>query len=480
MKKNKLISGFFWSSIDVISLHVFRILVTIVLARILNPSDFGLLAIISIFIVISDVLIDSGFTQTLISKQNNDNETHSTIFYFNLLISFLIYLAIFLSSDFIATYYNQLVLSSLIKVFSITIIINAFSLIPNVIATKALNFRVLAKINITSTFFGGIISILLAIFGFGVWSLVYQILSKSIIRFCLFIIYLRWRPLIVFDFKKLKENLNFSYKLTIAQLINVIYDNIYNVLIGKAYNSEVLGYFYQARNLSNMPTSIFSSIFYKVTFPIMSSIKEDEIKLRVAFLRFNKLSYFIMLPIMILLYVIAPTVIKVILSEKWLNSIEFFQILVLTGFFYISVLVTGLITIIKERSEIYLYAEIFYKVISFLILIITFNIGLKAMVWGINITITMTWLINSIISSKLLKLNYFLLFQVFLESLIIPLIVGIVTFSIQYLIQNQILLLITQTVTFIIFWLSLNLLFKIKEMNDIKDLFITKLNIKLR
>jgi len=277
--KQKTITGLLWSSIERFSFQGLQFIITIIMARILNPSDFGLIGMIAVFVAISQSLIDSGFAAALIQKKDRNQTDLSTIFFFNLVVSIFFYFLIFFSSPYIADFYKEPKLIILTKVISINIIFLSLTLIQTTLYTIKLNFKTQAKASLISLIISGFIGIYLAYSGYGVWSLVWQTLIKNALNCILLWLYSKWIPDLMFSRKSFSSLFSYGSNLLLAGLLYTIFENIYLFIIGKNFNSKELGYYVKARNVANLPSASISGIILRVTFPVLSSIQDNHEKL---------------------------------------------------------------------------------------------------------------------------------------------------------------------------------------------------------
>ncbi|HPH12124.1 MAG TPA: lipopolysaccharide biosynthesis protein, partial [Thermotogota bacterium] len=306
----------------------------VILARLLLPSDFGIIGMITIFVAVSNVFIDSGFTQALIREKEVTQSDYSTVFFFNLLMSAGLYIILFFVSRLISEFFREPQLVAIIKVLSITFIINAFGLIPKTILIKRLDFKTQTKINVLSSVLSGILSILFAISGFGVWSLVAKSLSMQLFQTVFLSLSTRWIPATMFSFSSFRRLFQFGSRLLVAGLINTIYDNVFFVIIGKLFSANDLGYFTQAKKLSDLSSHSITQSLQRVMYPAFSYIKEDNAKLKEVFRKSIKLTSFVSFLLLALLIVSASDIFTLTVGKNWYPSIPYFQVLCLAGLLY--------------------------------------------------------------------------------------------------------------------------------------------------
>lgn len=472
--KEKAAGGLIWSGIDAIGLNVVRILITVVLARLLDPADFGLIAVLNIFIALSETIVQGGFTTALIRKLSIRKEDYSTVFTINLIISLFIYAVIYFISPFIAEFFNEPTLKSITKVVALVIVFHSFGIVQNISLRRELNFKALAIINASSTIISGSIGILMAYKGFGVWSLVTQITLKALLSSLLFWIVgnLRVRP--GFDLESFRENFKFGYKVLLSNIINTLSVNAYNVVIGKLYSTDSLGFFYQAKRLSDFSSRIISNVFKNVSFPVLSSIQDNEGRLINAYLQFLRLISFISFPLMMLLIIVANPLLTLLLTDKWHQSIPYFQIMCISGMLLPLIVLTGYMPLIKGRSDIFLKMEIFYKVQLLIALAITATFNVYAMILGMTIQITIQFFINIWLVSRLFKISFFYQIGKLKDIFLISLVISIVTYFIKYIIVIDGYLLFVQIILFGLLYISIEYFIKSKELFEIKNLITDK------
>lgn len=368
--KKKTISGMLWSFTDLMANQGIQFIIQVILARLLLPEHFGLIGMILVFIAVSNVIIDSGFTTALIREKNPSNEDYSTIFFSNLLIALIVYGALYMSANAISSFINEPKLTLILRVLSLGIIINSFGIIQRTILTRKVNFKTQTKINIIAGFISGAIAISLALEGYGVWSLVIKALSMQLIQTILLWILNKWIPTFVFNINSLKRLFGFSWKVLISNLIGTLYNNLYYIVIGKFFSASQLGYYTNAVRLRDIPSVTVTSAVQRVSYPVLSKVQEDNEILKNTFRKVIKLTIFIVFPLMIGLATVASPVINLVFGDKWMPSVLYLQLLCLAGMLYPLHAINGNILQVKGRSDLYLKLEIIkYSIMAFLIII---------------------------------------------------------------------------------------------------------------
>lgn len=407
MKKEAL-EGLFWTIIDAVGSKVITLIIQIILARVLLPSDFGIIGMITILIAISQTLLDSGFQNALIREKKVSNTEYSTVFMFNVFMSVVLYIILFMSSDLVASFYDTPVLSNIIKVLGIVLVINSFGLVQRTVLTKELNFRLQTKISIISVLISGGLAIFLAISGFGVWSLVIQQITNQLFQTIMLIIYNRWIPILIFDFTAFKKFFSFGWKLTVSSLINTMYQNIFYVIIGRFYSSTELGYYTNSQKFNDVPVQTMTQAIQKVTYPLLSKLNSEGRNLKENYRLIIRYSSSISFMMMMALGGAANILIPFIFGKNWVNSVPYFQILCLAGMFYPLNAINLNILQVKGRSDLFLKLEIVKKIIGISFIAFSFIIGtgIYGLVWsGVLATLFNTCL-NIIISTKIINYTF--------------------------------------------------------------------------
>ena len=329
--KKKTLTGLFWTFTEVISNQGIQFLIQIFLARLILPEEFGLIGMITVFIAISNSIIDSGFSNALIREKEVNQNDYSTVFYFNLITAIVIYVILYFSSPMISVFFAQPKLSLILRVLAITIIINAFGIIPRAILTRKINFKAQMIINISSSLVSGFIAIILAYKGFGIWSLVFRTIIMQFMQALMLSIVNKWRPSLVFSKNSFEKLFGFGWKLLVSGLIDTIYNNLYYMVIGKMYSASDLGYYTNAQKLRDIAATSISTAVQKVSYPVLSCMQNEEEVLKNMYKKIIKSSVYITFPVMFGLAIVARPLILILFGDNWSKSIIYFQILCLAG-----------------------------------------------------------------------------------------------------------------------------------------------------
>lgn len=356
-----------------------------------------------IFIQVSQTLVQAGFNQALIQKKDTDEEDYSSVFWINLTVSIVIYGILFISAPWIADFYEQPVLAILTRTFSLVFVINAFSYVQEARMSKEMRFKTLTIIHIPSTILGGIVSIVMALLGYGVWSIIaLQIVTRFSYAVQIWL-YSRWKPLFSFNRKKAKKLFSFGSRLMISGVIDTLYQNIFIVIIGRFFPVSSVGYYQNANNLVRMPSSTFSSALVKVAFPAFSSIQDDDERIKKGYKTIMQQVLFWLCPAFVLVAVLAVPLFRFVFTEKWLPAVPYFRILCLVGILFPLQVYNLNIIKVKGRADLFLRLSIIKYVIMSIGLIIIIPYGIWALLFMQAASSMLAVILNSYYSGKLIR-----------------------------------------------------------------------------
>lgn len=442
-----------------------QIIVQIILARLLLPEQFGLIAMLTILIAVAQSFVDSGFGQALIQKKDASRIDESSIFYFNIIIGFIATGLLCFIAPLIAAFYEIPELCIITRVLSLNLIINSFGLIQISLLTKQINFKTQMKASLTATMISGVAGISLAYMGWGVWSLVVQLLSFSLFRTIMLWLAYSWRPMFVFSIVSLRGMFAFGSKMLFSGLLDTIYRNIYLIVIGKIYLPADLGFYSQAKTIQQVPVASISGIISRVTFPIFSAVQDDKERLKRGVREALKVMAWVIFPIMIGLAVCAKPLIQVLLTAKWLPAVPYLQLLCFVGIMYPLHVINLNVLMAQGRSDLFFRLELIKKMNSTIAIFITYRWGIRAMIFGQIATSLIGYYLNSYYTAKHIK--YPITEQIIdlLPTLAIALFMGIAVFVITLMpIQNQLFILLLQVVTGALIYIGLCWIFKISSL----------------
>ncbi len=399
----KTARGISWSFIDNITSSGITFLVGLIFARLLTPAEYGVMAMIAIFIAISTSIIDSGFSNALIRKVHITGIDYNTVFYFNLIVSIILYILLFIASPAISTFFMEPILTGVTRILGWVLIINALAIIPRTQLIREVDFKTQTKVSLISSFSSGVIGIGMALGGMGVWSLVGQQLSRQFLNTLFLWIYSKWYPIWEFSTRSFKELFGFGSKLLLSGLLDTVYRNFYYIVIGHFYSSVQLGQYTRAEQFNTIFSSNLTSVVQRVSYPVLSSIQEDSERLREAYRKIIKITMLVTFACMLGLAAIAKSLVLILIGEKWLPAVHFLQILCFSGMLYPLHAINLNILQVKGRSDLFLKLEIVKKVIGVIPIAIGIFWGIECMLWGGVITSFIAYFLNSYYSANLIS-----------------------------------------------------------------------------
>lgn len=470
------VKGMIWGAVGKVAGQGGQFVISIVLARILMPEDFGLIGMLTIFIAISGSFIDSGMSSGLIQKKNRTDVDFSTVFIFNFIVSISFYLILFFSASLIAKFYSMPQLIPLTRVLALNIVINALAIVQRTRLIIDINFKTISKIDVVSLIIGGIIAIILAIKGMGVWALVMQNIIGSVISTILLWVTKKWKLSFIFSRQSFKNLFGFGSKLLITSIIRQIMQNIYNLIIGRVYLASELGYYTKAKGFAQLTSGTVSSILNQVTYPILASLQDDKQRLVSVYKRLIKMISFLIFPAMTLVALLADPFIRIFLTDKWEPAIILLQLICFAWIFNpISAINLNILNSIG-RSDLFLKVDITKIPIVIITLFITVPLGVKAIVIGNVVTHVIAFFINAYMPGKLF--GYGAINQL-RDMAPIFLATGIMAFTVflaTSFIDNLYLKLIVGLLAGLGTYIFISYMLKIEELKEAKALFINKKN----
>lgn len=402
--KKKTVKGIGWSFADNIAHSGITFLVGLILAKwFLSPEEFGIIGIVTVFIAISNSIIDSGFSNALIRKIDAKSVDYNTVFYFNLAISILLYAVLYFASPVISHFFEEPILTPITRVLGVILIINGLAIIQQTLLIKAVDFKTQTKVSLISSISSGIIGIGMAILGYGVWSLVAQQLSRQFFNTLFLWIFNNWRPAWEYSKSSFKELFGFGSKLLLSGLIDTIYKNIYQIVIGKFYSAAQLGQYTRAAQFKDIFASNLTSVIQKVSYPVLSSIQEEPERLKSAYRQVIKATMLVTFACMLGLAAVAKPLIIILIGERWLESVEYLQIICFAGMLYPLHAINLNILKVKGRSDLFLKLEIIKKALAVIPICLGIFLGIKFMLWGSVFNSFLAYFLNSYYSEQLIN-----------------------------------------------------------------------------
>lgn len=474
--KNKAISGVMWSGIERFSTQGVQFLIELLMARLLLPSDYGLIGMLAIFIAISRTLIDSGFSNALIQKTNCNQDDYSTVFYFNIIVASVVYAILYFSAPLIASFYNLPQLTSITRVFSISLLISSLAIVNRTQLVIKLDFRTQAKVSFSAAIISGAVGITSAYLGQGVWALVWQSLTNFTIQTILLFYFVRWIPSLRFSKASFNSMFSFGIKLMITNLLGTIYDNLYTLVIGKKFTATDLGYYSKSDQLVRFPTNNLAYIISRVSYPTLVNLKDDDEQLASAYRKFLILSSFVVFPLMIGFAVLARPFIIVLFTEKWAGMVLILQLLCIDWMWDPMCKINTNILLVKGKSGLILQLEIIKRIISVSILFGSLHFGLIAVCIGRIIYSLISVYINSFYTGKMIpSLSFWRQMIMVAPYVLISIAMGGTVYGVSTLIPSMLGQLILGTLVGIASYYIFARIFRLEALNELMTIIKLKL-----
>lgn len=405
-KKNVILSNFIWRFAERCGAQLVTAVVSVLLARLLAPDDYGMIALVSVFTNIMYVFVDCGLSTALIQKKDADDLDFSSVFYFNFAVCVLIYLIMFIAAPYIAAFYKRPGLTPIVRVISLTLVLSGVKSVQQVYVSRNMLFRLFFFSTIGGTLFSAALGLWMAYAGFGVWALVAQQLSNTAIDTLILFLTVKWRPKKMFSWQRLKGLLSYGWRLLASSLLDTVYNNLRSLVIGRVYTSADLAYYNQGQYVPNTIAVNVDSSIDSVLFPAMSAVQDEPALIKDMTRNAIKMSVYIIAPLMMALAFCAEPIVRLFLTDKWLPCVPYLRIFCITYMFY--PIHTANLNAIKAlgRSDIYLRLEIIKKVVGLTILLATYRISVMAMGYSLFLSNIISQLINSWPNKKLLNYRY--------------------------------------------------------------------------
>lgn len=432
--KQRSIDGVFWNLLEKMGIHLIKLILGVILARLLTPEDYGLIGMITVFFVFANIFVDSGFGLAYIQKKDASEIDASTIFFFNLFISIFFYCLLWIIAPYIANFYVKPQLIELTRVMGIVIIINSFGIMQRAKLTKEVDFKKKTIIMLMSAVISGGIGITAALLNFGVWSIVIQVLTNAFILTLGLWVFYKWKPLIVFNFDSLRSMFSFSSWSLLNNAIRSLFDNFYILVIGKYFPAAELGFYTKANQFQGMITKQFSKAVSSVAFPVFSHLQDEKILLKNAMRKFSQHTFFFIVPISSILIVIAKPLFLILLTEKWLPMVPYFKLLLIAGVLYPLHAVNVQVLSAQGKVKINFKLDMIKNVLKVSNVIIMFRLGVIYIIYGEIVLSFLALIINTYYTKKFI--NYGMIEQ--LKDLSGIFIISILTITLGLLLTNGI------------------------------------------
>lgn len=471
--KNKTIKGVGWSAADALLGQGVTFIVGLVLARLLSPDEYGLIGICLIFTTVLNGIVDSGFSNALIRKKNVTDEDYNTMFTTNMAISIVLYVLLFISAPFVSDFFHRIELIALVRVTGLILFLNALSITQVTILTKNIDFKTKTKASLVSAIISGVIGIAMAFMGYGVWSLVAQQLSKQLLyTLCLWVLN-KWWPKFTFYNDSFKYMWGFGWKLLVSGILNNVWNQLYQVVIGRCYTSSTLGHYTRANECASIFSSNLTTIIQRVTFPVLSELQDDKKKLLVSYRKLIKVSMFVTVICMFALGAMAEPMIYSLIGPQWHQAATFLPFICITMSLYPLHAINLNMLQVQGRSDLFLYLEIVKKIITLIPIFIGAFVGVYWMLCASIFTGFIAFLLNSWFTGKFLNYSSWQQLKDVLPSYLIALFIGFIVYLLKFLPLSYNLIFPLQILATIIFGWIVNRIINLEEYCEIKNIVLT-------
>jgi teichuronic acid exporter len=471
--KNKTIKGVGWSAADAFLGQGVTFIVGLVLARLLSPDEYGLIGICLIFTTVLNGIVDSGFSNALIRKKNVTDEDYNTMFMTNMAISIVLYVLLFISAPLVSNFFHRIELTALVRVTGLILFLNALSITQVTILTKNIDFKTKTKASLVSAIISGVIGIAMAFMGYGVWSLVYQQLSKQLLyTICLWVLN-RWWPKFTFYKESFKYMWGFGWKLLASGILNNVWNQLYQVVIGRYYSPATLGQYTRAQEYASLFSQNLTSIIQRVTFPVLSELQDDKERLVENYRRLIKMSMFVTCMLMIPLGAISEPLIYCLIGPKWHAAATYLPFICISMSLYPLHAINLNMLQVQGRSDLFFYIEFLKKIVSLIPIFIGAFVGVYWMLCASIFTGFIAFLINSWFTGKFLNYSSWQQLKDVLPSFLIALFVGFIVYLLKILpLSFNLIFPLQILVTIIVAWI-VNQIINLEEFREIKNIVQT-------
>lgn len=471
--KNKTIKGVGWSAADALLGQGVTFIVGLVLARLLSPNEYGLIGICLIFTTVLNGIVDSGFSNALIRKKDVTDKDYNTMFTTNMAISIVLYVLLFISAPFVSDFFHRVELTALVRVTGLVLFCNALSITQVTILAKKIDFKTKTKASLVSAVVSGVIGIAMAFMGFGVWSLVAQQLSRQLLyTLCLWVLN-KWWPKFTFYKGSFMYMWGFGWKLLASGILNNVWNQLYQVVIGRCYTSSTLGHYTRANECASIFSSNLTTIIQRVTFPVLSELQDDKKKLLVSYRKLIKVSMFVTVICMFALGAMAEPMIYSLIGPQWHQAATFLPFICITMSLYPLHAINLNMLQVQGRSDLFLYLEIVKKIITLIPIFIGAFVGVYWMLCASIFTGFIAFLLNSWFTGKFLNYSSWQQLKDVLPSYLIALFIGFIVYLLKFLPLSYNLIFPLQILATIIFGWIVNRIIKLEEYCEIKNIVLT-------
>ena len=468
--KHKAVNGVLWRIAEQGGKQAIYFVISVVIARLIAPDQFGMVAMLSVFTAVAGVFIDSGLATALIRKNDRTQADCSTVYWFNIIVSAICYVILFLCAPLVSRFYGMPELAAILRVTSLGLLIGSFAGVHRSLLQAEMDFKAMTKFNILGVVVSGATGIALAYLDFRVWALVIQgLVMHSITTVCVWY-KVKWRPSFIISRQSLKEFFGFGSKMLASSLLDTLYGNIYSIVIGKVYKASDLAFYNRATSLVGMTSSLPTGILQSVTFPTLCKLQDSEEALKNGYRRTLRLAAFVIFPMCIGLGAVAKPLINVLYTEVWSYSATLLSIIVFSMMWYPVHAINLNYLIVKGKSDLFFRLEVIKKIQGVCILCITVPMGLEAMCYGNIVSSLLSLIWNTYYTGKFLRMSIFSQLQDMGPTIILCAVMYIAARSVAEMMGNDIVSLICSVATGVVIYVGGALLFRFPEVQELKTL----------
>ncbi|MBR2230190.1 MAG: lipopolysaccharide biosynthesis protein [Prevotella sp.] len=468
--KHKTVKGLGWSALDNAARYGMQFMIGIVLARLLSPDDYGLLGLVGIVTVVCTALVNGGFTTALIRKKNATEEDYNTVFICNLTMSLLLYGVTFLCAPLIADFFSREELTPLVRVSSLGLIIGALGMVQQTRLTKRIDFKTQTKITLVASAVSGVVGIGMALAGFGVWALVGQQLTSQIISTILLYIYNRWIPCLRFSIESFHELFGFGWKMMVSILLDAVWKELYQVVVGKFYNPATLGQYTRAKHYAQLFSQNLTAVMERVTYPVLSSIQDEKERMVSAYRRMIRTSMFITTVALFSLGAVSEPLIYCMIGPKWHEASTYLPLICITYSLYPLHAINLNMLQVQGRSDLFLGLEVIKKIITLAPLFIGAFIGIMPMLLTNMVVGIIAYFLNSHYSGRLLGYSSWMQLRDIAPSYALAIAIALPVWFLKFLPLSYWIVLPMQIAVGATVFFACCKLFKMNEYKEIIDI----------
>lgn len=463
-----------WGAVEKFSMQAVQFVVTLVMARLLTPDDYGTVGVVAIFTAVAQSLVESGFAQALVRKQDRTDSDCSTVFFFNLIVSIVLYLICFIVAPFVAFFYNIPILTDVMRVICLVFVFNGLALVQRALFTANVDFRAQAKATILAGLISGFSGVISALYGLGVWALVVQQVTNSVVNTIVLWTISSWRPKFIYSWDSFREMFGFGSKFMISGIINTVYNNISGMIIGKVYTTSTLGYYSRAQHFVTLPTNTLSGIVSSVSYPVLCKIQDDNDRLSGIYRKLIRQSAFMVFVPVLIMSAIAEPMVVFLVGEKWRFAGQLLLIMGFSQMWYPIHLLNLNLLAVKGRSDLFLRLEIIKKILGLSVIVISIPYGIVIFVYAGIASSIISLFINTYYTGKLIGVGFLRQMQDLMPILLLSLLSFAIVRMLCSCFQNLYVQLFGGLFVGISFVLIVSYLFRFSELQELINIVKTK------